>query len=44
MTQHREILDAIVKGEAARAERTMRNHVRHTVEVSRRLPDALFRT
>jgi len=43
IAQHREILEAIVAGDAGRAERAMRNHIRRTIDVARRLPDALFR-
>lgn len=43
LAQHREIIDAILSGDAARAERTMRSHVRRTIEIARRLPDGLFR-
>ena len=44
LTQHRDILEAIVGGDPARAERAMRTHVRRTIDIARRLPDALFRT
>lgn len=43
LAQHREILEAILAADAARAERMMRTHVRRTIEITRRLPDALFR-
>ncbi len=44
LTQHRDILEAIVTADPSRAERAMRTHVRRTIEIARRLPDALFRT
>jgi DNA-binding GntR family transcriptional regulator len=43
LAQHREILEAIMGGDPARAERAMRSHVRRTIEITRRMPDALFR-
>jgi DNA-binding GntR family transcriptional regulator len=43
LAQHREILDAILDADGPRAERVMRNHVRRTAELSRKLPDQLFR-
>jgi DNA-binding GntR family transcriptional regulator len=43
VAQHRDIIDAVLKGDAVRAERAMRAHVRRTHDHSHRLPDALFR-
>jgi DNA-binding GntR family transcriptional regulator len=43
LAQHGEILDAIVDGDAGRAERVMRRHVRRTIDIAERLPNALFR-
>jgi DNA-binding GntR family transcriptional regulator len=44
LAQHREILEAVIAGDGARAERAMRSHVRRTMEVAKKLPDALFRS
>jgi DNA-binding GntR family transcriptional regulator len=43
VAQHRDILDAILAGDAARAEREMTDHVRRTAEISHKLPDQWFR-
>lgn len=43
LAQHREILDAVIAGDAPRAERLMRAHIRRTTDIAKRLPDALFR-
>jgi DNA-binding GntR family transcriptional regulator len=42
LAQHAEILDAILAGHPARAEKAMRAHIGRTVDLAKRLPDSLF--
>jgi DNA-binding GntR family transcriptional regulator len=42
--EHRVIIDAIVAGEAKRAEDAIRKHVRRAARLAQRLPDSLFRS
>jgi DNA-binding GntR family transcriptional regulator len=43
VAQHLSILDAVLDGDAARAERAMADHVRRTALIAHRLPDHWFR-
>ena len=42
LAQHGEIIDAILAGNPARAEKAMRTHVGRTGDLAKRLPDSLF--
>lgn len=43
VAQHAAILDAVLEGDAGRADRAMADHVRRTALISHRLPDHWFR-
>ena len=43
LADHGVIIDAIIAGEAKRAEDAMRKHVRRAARLAQRLPDSLFR-